>query len=156
LEGLAERHAADGEISRQVQLDEALTRCQRPGRDAFHDRIGDLVGQAPRFDQRETRRRASAARCPRFLRSDYHRLDPSLSSTLLDCIQSYLPPTRFLRTMARSREPTIGSKAMWKGTARLAGLALVAAALIYAPVASAQTAVLEAGKSKKIDEIKKR
>jgi polar amino acid transport system substrate-binding protein len=45
---------------------------------------------------------------------------------------------------------------MWWRTAKIAGIALLAAAFIYAPMASAQTAVPEPGKSKKIDEIKKR
>ena len=44
---------------------------------------------------------------------------------------------------------------MWR-TAKIAGLALLAASFIYAGAASAQTAVPEPGKSKKIDEIKKR
>ena len=45
---------------------------------------------------------------------------------------------------------------MWRRTAKLASTAFLLAAFAYAPIASAQTAVPEAGKSKKIDEIKKR
>ncbi len=45
---------------------------------------------------------------------------------------------------------------MWRRTAKLASAAFLLAAFVYAPIASAQTAVPEAGKSKKIDDIKKR
>ena len=45
---------------------------------------------------------------------------------------------------------------MWRRTAKLASTAFLLAAFAYAPIASAQTAVPEAGKSKKIDDIKKR
>jgi polar amino acid transport system substrate-binding protein len=44
---------------------------------------------------------------------------------------------------------------LWR-TAKIAGLAALVAAFVYAPAVSAQTAVPEPGKSKKIDEIKKR
>src|SRR5258708_39104259 len=42
----------------------------------------------------------------------------------------------------------------WR-TAKIAGLALLVAALAYVPAASSQTAVPEPGKSKKVDDIKK-
>src|SRR5450432_1482536 len=45
---------------------------------------------------------------------------------------------------------------MWRTTAKLASAAILLATFVYAPIVSAQTAVPEPGKSKKIDEIKKR
>src|SRR5260370_36764927 len=45
---------------------------------------------------------------------------------------------------------------MWRRTAKLASAAFLLAAFVYVPIVSAQTAVPEPGKSKKIDEIKKR
>jgi polar amino acid transport system substrate-binding protein len=49
-----------------------------------------------------------------------------------------------------------GEEAMWWGRAKITAVALLVAAVAYAPSSIAQTAVPEPGKSKKIDEIKKR